>query len=416
MTTASSSGCLPQRTPSAPGWLDHIATGLLYYYLTSLIPILGVVFGFGYVMPPLNSPSKPGSILAAFANWDGNWYKTILEYGYHYDLRVESSVVFFPGFPLLGRLANDLLGCGPDLALLIVAHLCLAGSFVVLAAYVHRRYGPCSPNLVAYILLAFGLFPVTFFFRMAYSESLFVLSTLIALYAMQMRWPLPVIAAIVGLSTAVRPVGVALLVPLFLQIWATRPTLAARLRQAILLASLACWGIAAYMVYQQLAFAEPLAFVKAQARWCLRPPVPLAEKLQSLVLLEPIWSVYAPSSPAYWERNDRFSDPVFSMLFLNPLYFLVAIALVIVGGAKGWLTRNELALAVGLLLIPYVTRSHEMCMASMGRFAAAAFPLYLVLGQSLYRLPRGLAAGLLSVSGFFLAIYAALFACGYFLF
>ncbi len=88
-------------------------------------------------------------------------------------------------------------------------------------------------------------------------------------------------------------------------------------------------------------------------------------------------------------------------------------ALIAVGAWKRWLNRLEVSLAAGLLLIPYVTRSHEMCMAGMGRFAAAVVPIYLVLGQLLARLPPPVAAMLLSLSGFLMGVYAALFAAWY---
>ena len=98
------------------------------------------------------------------------------------------------------------------------------------------------------------------------------------------------------------------------------------------------------------------------------------------------------------------------MQFANPIYFIATWGLIGVGWFKGWLNRNELALAAGLLLIPYVTRSHEMCMASMGRFAAVVFPAYLVLGHVLARMPASAAALVLVLSGFWMGMNAALFA------
>jgi hypothetical protein len=63
-----------------------------------------------------------------------------------------------------------------------------------------------------------------------------------------------------------------------------------------------------------------------------------------------------------------------------------------------------------LLLNAYVTRGPEMCMGAMGRFAAVAWPVYLLLGLGLQRLPAPLAAALLAISGFFMGTYAALYA------
>jgi hypothetical protein len=412
-TTSLKSESLSAPASSSPGMLWYAFTGLLYYFLTSLIPVLSVVFGYEYITPPADGPPTATDPVAAFASWDGKWYKLILEEGYRYDPTAGSVVAFFPAYPLLGRVVAESTGWSSDVALLVVAHLSLAVTFVILAAYARLRYGGSDERLISYVLLAFGLFPVTFYFRMAYTEALFLLVSVLALYAMQARWPSFAIAAIVGLATAVRPVGVALLGPLLIHVWEIKPVWVARLLQGIWLVPLTCWGLGAYMLYQQLIFDEPLAFAKTQQYWQMRAPEPFFNKLAALAALEPVWSVYDESSPAYWKISDVGQHPLFSMQFLNPIYFMVIVGLVVLGAAKGWLTTKELALAAGLLLIPYVTRSHEMCMASMGRFAAIVFPCYLVLGQCLYRVGVGLAAALLSVSGFFLAIYSALFASGY---
>jgi hypothetical protein len=245
---------------------------------------------------------------------------------------------------------------------------------------------------------------------MAYSESLFLLTAILALYGMERKWPLIVLALIIGMATATRPVGVALLAPLVLHIAATSKTWTGCLLRWAGFVPLACWGILGYMLFQWLVFDESFAFAKTQAQWRIRPAASLGEQALSLLLLEPIWSVYDPASPCHWERHDENVSALFSMQFANPIYYLTAWALVAVGWFKGWLNRNELALAAGLLLIPYVTRSHEMCMASMGRFAAVVFPAYLVLGHVLARTPTAVVALLLALSGFWMGECGAV--CG----
>jgi hypothetical protein len=54
-------------------------------------------------------------------------------------------------------------------------------------------------------------------------------------------------------------------------------------------------------------------------------------------------------------------------------------------------------------------------MLSQGRFIAAVFPLYLVIGQLLSRCPPPVAALILSFSAVVMAIYAAQFMAGYML-
>jgi hypothetical protein len=98
---------------------------------------------------------------------------------------------------------------------------------------------------------------------------------------------------------------------------------------------------------------------------------------------------------------------------VNVCFFLLAWVAVIVGIWRGSLTRKEAALTMLLLLIPYMTRGHEMCMASASRFAAVAFPVHLVFGSLLARAPLGVVLGVMCLSGFLMGIYTALFSAGY---
>jgi hypothetical protein len=102
-----------------------------------------------------------------------------------------------------------------------------------------------------------------------------------------------------------------------------------------------------------------------------------------------------------------------SLQFANPLFFVAAMALTAVGAWKNWLSGNEILLAVGLLFISYAGKGFEMCMASQGRFVAAVFPIYLVLGNIFCRLSWPWTAAILLVFGIYLAIYSAMLAAGY---
>src|SRR5690606_9035311 len=139
-------------------------------------------------------------------------------------------------------------------------------------------------------------------------------------------------------------------------------------------------------------FGEPLAFAQTQENWRTRPAVSLGEHALALATLEPLWSIFDPASPCWWQRPSAELHPLFSLHLANPIYFLLAIALLVLGWWKQWLNRAEIVFVLCLLAIPYLTRSHEMCMAGMGRFAATAFPLYLVLGRLLAGLPAPVAA------------------------
>jgi hypothetical protein len=295
----------------------------------------------------------------------------------------------------------------------MVSHASLIAAFALTLAYVRLRFPDDKQELGEYVLLSLGLFPTALFFRMAYSESLFVLLVILCLYGMERRWPLLVLAVVIGFATAARPVGLALLPPFVLHVW-HRSSSAQQFGSRLLwLLPLSLWGIAAYMGYQWLTFGEPLAFLKTQANWRVYRPSSLSEKAVALVTLKPLWGNFSPSSPGYWLRHTVYPNPFASLSLMNPLFFVSAIILLGIGLCRRWLSAYEILLAGSLLLIPYVASSYEMHMAGMGRFVAAIFPLHLVLGQSLARLRGSLAALLLSVSACFLTLYAALFAAWY---
>lgn len=302
-------------------------------------------------------------------------------------------------------------------ALVLVSNACLLGLFALFGVYLQPEGAAEIAAETDWSLIALGLWPLGFFFRMAYSESLFLLVMLAAMLGMKRHWQPLWIALLVGLATACRPVGGALVPVFLLYLWKRTEgqlnRVADWLWRSALLGPVACWGLAAYMIYLQVEFNEPLAFAKTQERWHVRPTEPPLRHLQALLTGEPIWSCYVPGNEAYWAKYEPRPDPLFSLQFANPIFFVVTAGLVILGGWKGWLDRSELLLSAGLLLIPYVTHSYQTVMMGQGRYSASVFPLYIVLGQLLSRMPPPLAGLCCGFSAVYLVIYSALFAAWY---
>ncbi len=406
------------------GRTGSLATGSGLCYMTSLIVIVGVVFAVELV--PLHREHRGAKtrvdLLSAFAAWDGEWYVRITSAGYNYDPQRPSAVAFFPLYPSLAGSIVYLTGMRPEWALLLVSHAALVAVFVLLAAYVQQRFPTAGPDLAAWTLLAFGLFPTTFWFRMTYSESTFLLLAVLALYGMQRGWRPVLVAVVVGLATASRSVAVALVPVVAWYVWErgsgqeTQVTRSSRLLswmgRMVVLAPVCVWGLAAYMLYQWAAFGEPLAFVKTQVHWTERP-VTFTDQIVGALTLEPIRAVYDSSSSCYWANVPPRGNLLFNLKAANPVYFLVSVGLVLLGWRKRWLNTRELLLAAGLLTIPYVMQGTRTGMSSQARYAAVVFPVYLVLGQLLSRCPAPLAAVLLAISGVFLAVYSALFVSWY---
>jgi hypothetical protein len=413
-------------------WLNAFT----YWYLSGLLAALGFSFGLYFVRPAPGAAPATGDWVDAFNSQDGKWYKQIAVEGYHYDPEARSNVAFFPIYPLLGRAVMTITGLRAEVALLIVSNLSLLAALAVLAFYIRDRYPEAPPELSDYASLAAVLFPTGCFFRLTYSESTCFLLIVLAMYAMQRRWPLWAIALIVGLATASRAVGIALLGPFTIHLCTagaahcetqtskyasvryspsySRALLTLRRLAAYL--PIACWGAAAFLGYQFWAYGDSFAVFRAHDHWGVRGAAPALDKALALATFDPIRSVYDSRSPAFWAASDIHGAPWFSLLFANPIFFAAGISLLAIGGWRRWLSLQEISLAVLLILIPYVTRAYDMSMGSTGRFVAVVFPIYQVAGHLFLRLRGPLVALAAALSGFFLATYAALYASGYLIF
>jgi hypothetical protein len=420
-----------EETPeAAPGPASGIGTtsagfrawrcGLIVYLASLAIVLTGAFVGLELRTPsrarePPPVPQTGIALCDAMSQWDGQWYGRIVWRGYSYNPAAQSSSAFFPLYPLVSWLLSEATGLPRGLALLLVAHAFLMGACILLGLYVRQRYPHSPRTLTVFVLLAFALYPVTFFARMAYTESLFLFLCILALYAMERKWPVAVIALVIALATATRTVGIALLPPLLLHLWSGRKSVWQAIGQAAWLTPMAVSGLGLFMLFLWIRFDDPLAFAKAERNWRNRPDAPLADKAIALASLEPIWATYDPTDrPSYWRRPGEPSCPMLSMRFANPIYLVLAFALVMLGDMAGWLSLNETLFGLAVLAIPYVSCAFENCMQSQARYSMVALPIYLVIGQLLVRLPKPVAALILAAGGTLLGIYSAMFAGHYF--
>lgn len=425
----------PVLFPRPPRWTTAAFESAAVWAAISSATFLGAWFGYLQV-----GPDKSCGFLESLALIDGQNYKQVAETGYAFQEKTPSSVAFFPAYPLSARWLARTAGIGIVPALLVISNFCCLAAFVAMGLYMQGRcrrnpegdlplsHGICrtldlgrpplarvdQPQETAtYALLAMGLLPTTLFFHLAYTESMFLFAALLTLYGIRRSWRAPVVAMVVGLATAVRPVGVALLLPLAFYVWkrsGSKRQAAFRLAYVL---PIACWGLGAYMIFQWWKFGQPLAFALTQTYHRVRPMGSSADKWLALLSWEPIRDTYNPVSPGYWMALHYYPSRLFSLEFANPIYFLGTAALIALGAWKKWLTSYEILLAVPLLAIPYFTRAYEMRMLSQARFASVVFPVYIVLGHLLAKLPIAVSGALLGLSGLFLGIYAALFAAGY---
>jgi hypothetical protein len=406
---------------------DHICAGDLRRHLLgaagAYVLGTGIVLLSVLLISPLVPKRNPGVIpdatglshpefLCAVSRWDGQRYLQISKFGYQYNPRELSNVAFFPVYPLAVRAVGYITRMSLECSALVVSLGMLLGSFLALGAYVASRMATTAS---LWTLLAFAVFPTTFFLRMTYSEATFLLLAVLSLVGIERKWPLLCIATIVGVATATRPVGVALLAPLTLDAVRRWRSSSRSVLRLFLLLPVACSGLGAFVLFQWSVFGDPLAFLTAQQNHNWQTVASLSHKLLVLGTLEPIWSVYDPTSTVYWAAREPHLGWALNLQFANPIYFVLALLLVGVGTATNWLSDYEVLVSLALLLIPYCTRSYEMGMAGHGRFVSVVFPIYVVLGHVLARSPVVVRVLILGLSTFYLASYSALFGAGYML-
>lgn len=238
--------------------ITRLGIGAVAYFSTPIF--------FDSNVPPYHI--RPDNILMdVFASrWDTGFYLSIAESGYRYEGERLPSVAFFPLLPVLVRGFGALLG-DPLLAGLLVTNLALLGAAVLLYRLAQAAWGQGVAERAVWYLL---IFPTSFFGSAIYTESLFLLFAILALYMARRRIWLG--AAMAGvLAGLTRFLGI-LVIPLLFFEWLGQHRQAQDRKKGIAWGQLAACaapllGSGAYMLYLQLVFGDALAFSRASAAW-----------------------------------------------------------------------------------------------------------------------------------------------------
>jgi hypothetical protein len=255
-----------------------------------LITRLGIalVAYLGWVLFPAATDPAPyhlrppdNILLDVFGSrWDTGFYVSIVEEGYIAEGMPLPSVAFFPLMPLLMRVALPLTGDAVTAGML-VANVALLFAIMLFYRLVDMQWGPKVADRAVWYLL---IFPTAFFGSAIYSESVFLLCAIGALYfARKGKWWL---AALFGVgATATRFVGLIVVPMLIMEWWQQRVSETSTYRpgyRALLAPLLAPLGTASFMLYLWRRFQDPLAFINASEAWG-RVPQSVVETLTTLL-------------------------------------------------------------------------------------------------------------------------------------
>lgn len=347
--------------------------------------------------PALTHPyGGPGNAVASpLARWDSVWYLRIADGGY--PAADSPTVAFFPLYPLLARAVAE-LGGGSRAALLAAGYAVSIAALLAALVLLYRLTAlELGRRVAAPTLLLVCVFPASLFFGAPYSESLFLLASVGALYAARTgHWAWAGLAGAAASGT--RSAGVLLLLPLALIYLygprRDRPPDArpardggwvAALRPAYRLRPDAAWlaaapaGLAAYVAYLGLAHGDPLAFASVQDFWGREFAGPLGGTWQAVVAgFEGARQLASGArEPVYFDRagGDPFRVAALNLMLLATLAFAV-------WGTVGVVRRLPLAYGAYVVAALALALSFPVApqpLMSLPRFVAVLFPIFMWL-------------------------------------
>jgi hypothetical protein len=193
-------------------FLKEVRTPILIFFLTRIFLVLAVYYGivlFGGMGAALQPGAFPDNLfLSPWARWDAGHYARIVENGY----KEFGSAAFFPFFPFLAKCFNLLLH-DSLLSEIIVANLSFLIALIFLYRLVSLKFK--DQSLAERVVLYLAIFPTSFFFTCALSESTFLLMSILTFYfAEKEKWWL---AGMFGvLASMTRSVGFLITIPIIL--------------------------------------------------------------------------------------------------------------------------------------------------------------------------------------------------------
>jgi hypothetical protein len=358
--------------PARPAILSRIVgdlsvrESLFVFSVTRLIVLFVILITSSIVFaPPANTPFGPvhesnislhntsvGEVLSRVTmGADSAWLMNIAINGYEkeaFNTTTQHTWAYFPLYPLLLRAVAKVTGEFP------LTGMALSSFFFLLALiFFHKTvsafgYDENSANRAVFYLAAF---PLSYFFSLAQTESLFLLLTVGCFYAAKReRWWL---AGLCGaLASATRFAGVFLLIPLAVLYWQNYRT---RIRPQVVSLLLVPLGLVAFMIYLQSITGNAWAFANIQVTWGHSPGFfwrPLLTYLSDPLQLSAGWD-------------------------FRLLNFAAAVTALV--GAVVLLKRKEWAFGLFALVSILVPMSYQPLLQSFARYVMVIFPVFIVL-------------------------------------
>ena len=241
--------------------LSRAMLAIMVWISLRAVPRLGL---YPTQLPDSFLPAHP--VLDGWARWDAAHYIAVARYGYGDSVSPspDGGIGFFPFYPLLMRIVATVTGQTDSNAGLAVIGIgisvvCFFWSVMLFARLAAAMLPASGANFAATLFL---VSPFAFFYTAAYTESLFVLEVLGAIWFARKGewWKAGLIAAA---SSATRLVGISVIAGVVYAAWKAGMKIA---RMAVL-GVLGCSGFLGFIVYLWIRFDDPMAYFETQKRW-----------------------------------------------------------------------------------------------------------------------------------------------------
>lgn len=356
----------------------------------------------GYFLSPRNGYSytlltyflEKGSVLFnpllyPFGNFDAVYYLLIAAKGY------TVNAGFFPLFPLSIYLTTLPVGLNLPFSpgQYLIANI-LVGIYFLIALIIFYKLLKLdySENISLWSIIFLLIFPTSFFFATIYSESLFLLLTLLTFYfARKKKWPISGIAGI--LLTATRLVGIAIWPAILYEYFKNEKNKSlAKLLSILLIPA----GLIAYMIYNFQKWGNAFYFIQAQGNFANNRTIDsIIFFPQTVFRYVKILFLVRPNLYEWW------------VAFFELLFFVFALILFYIAWKKK-IRLSYLIFGILCFLIPVSSGTFT----GLPRYLMTIFPFYIALALIKNKLFRIIYC---AISLILLFIFFMFFSKGYFI-
>lgn len=364
---------------------------LLFFPLVVSEAFLSPRIGYGYTLFPYFLDKEnvlSNFLLSPFANFDGAYYLLIAAKGY------TVNAGFFPLFPLLIHLLSPVFGNKPFLTAEFLAGNLLvgAGFFLALIIFYKLIRLDYRENIAILSIIFLLIFPTSFFFASIYSESLFLLLSLLSFYfARKKKWIWAGIAG--GFLSATRIVGIAMWPALLYEYFKQNKN---KLSIKLIPLFFAPFGLTAYVIYNTYRWGDPFYFIEAQGNFQNNRSVDsIILPTQTIFRYFKILTTVNPRIYEWW------------VAFFELSFFILALILLFIAWKKK-VRASYLIFGLLCLFIPSLTGT----LSGIPRYVSIIFPIFITLALIKN---KGFKIIYFTVSAVLLFIFFMLFSKGYFI-